>query len=140
MNENKTKILNFIKAQKICVLSTLSPDGKPESAVIEFGETDNLEIIFDTVETYRKYKNLSNNSNVAVVIGWDKDITVQYEGKAIELVGDDAKEYKELFWKKNPKAQKWENYPGIKFFKIIPKWIKYSDLSKNPWEVFEISF
>ena len=140
MNKQKTKILNFIKKQKVCVLSTVTKSHKPESAVIEFGETNNLEIVFDTITTYRKYKNLQHNPNVAVAIGLDSDIIIQYEGKAIELVGTAAKKYKESYWKKNPKAQKWESCPGIKFFKIVPKWIRYSDLSKKKWEVFEVKF
>ena len=51
----KEKVLNFIKGERLAVLSTVTPDNKSESAVLEFGETDNLEIIFDTFHTYRKY-------------------------------------------------------------------------------------
>ena len=140
MDKQKTRILDFIKKQNVCVLSTVTKDNKPESAVIEFGEIDNLEIIFDTISTYRKYQNLRHNQNVSVAIGLDSEVTIQYEGLAVELIGNDTKKYKESYWKKNPKAQKWENHPNIRFFKIIPKWIRYSDLSKKPWEVFEVTF
>jgi general stress protein 26 len=140
MDNQKARILDFIKKQKVCVLSTVTKDNRSESAVIEFGEMDNLEIVFDTIETYRKYDNLLHNRNVSVAIGLDSEVTIQYEGEATELIGDAAKAYKESYWKKNPKAQKWENSPGIKFFRIVPKWIRYADLSKRPWEIFEVSF
>jgi len=52
----KQFILNFIKKHKIGVLSTVSQKNKPEAAVVEFGETNSLELIFDTFVTYRKYK------------------------------------------------------------------------------------
>src|SRR3989344_9398700 len=133
-------ICDFIKKHTIGVVSTVTPDNKPESAVVEFGETDSLEIIFDTLSESRKYKNVQTNNNVAFVIGWDEDVTVQYEGKAFELNGEELTKYKKIFFKKLPHARKWEKVKGIKFFKIVPNWIRYSDLRKHPWDVFEIRF
>lgn len=138
--ETKQLILGFVKKEKLAVLSTVTKNNLPEAAVIEFGEKDNLELIFDTLETNRKYKNLGSNKNVAFVIGWDEDITVQYEGEARELFGEELQEYKEEYFKKNPHAKKWENVPGIKYFKVTPKWVRYSNVSKHPWEIHEISF
>lgn len=138
MNQKKI-ILDFIKKQRLAVISTVGIDSKPESAVLEFGETEKLEIIFDTFSTSRKYKNLQTNKNVSLVIGWDENITVQYEGVAEEVRGKEAKEYQQIYWNKNPKAQRWESREDITYFKVMPKWIRYSDLRKDPWEVFEIS-
>ncbi|KKR71497.1 MAG: hypothetical protein UU14_C0026G0007 [Candidatus Roizmanbacteria bacterium GW2011_GWB1_40_7] len=121
--DRKQVILDFIKKQKLAVISTVGIDNKPESAVLEFGETEELELIFDTLTSSRKYKNLQTNKNVSFVVGWDENITVQYEG----------------YWNKNPKAQRWESTEGITYFKVAPKWIRYSDLNKNPWDVFEIN-
>ena len=138
--DQKKIILNFIKKHMIGVVSTVTLNNQPESAVVEFGETDNLEIIFNTLSTYRKYENLKKNNNVAFVIGWDEDITVQYEGQAFQLSGDDLEKYRKIFFKKLPHARKWEKIEGIKFFKVVPKWVRYSDLRKHPWDVFEIRF
>lgn len=138
IDDKKKIIFDFIKKHKICVLSTIHKDGSPESAVVEFGESADLEIIFDTLKTYRKYKNLKENPKVAVVIGWDENITVQYEGEASELIGEEVERYKKFYFYKNPEAQRWENDEGITYFRIIPKWIRYSDLRVHPWEVFEL--
>lgn len=138
MNKKKI-ILDFIKKHKICVLSTISQN-KSESAVIEFGETEDLELIFDTFNTYRKYQNIQKNHNVSVVIGWDKNITVQYEGQAIELLGKELDKYKKIYFAKNPNAQRWEKFTETKHFKVVPTWIRYSDLRKQPWDVFEVKF
>ena len=134
---DKQKILGFIEEETLMVISSLSPDGKPQSAVVEFGETEDLEIIFDSFEESRKYRNIKQNSAVSLVIGWDKNITVQYDGEAKELEGAELEKYKEIYFKKNPKAQRWEER-GVKYFKVSPKWIRFSDLNKNPWEVFEV--
>ena len=139
MGNNKQIVLDFIKSHKLAVISTVGADSKPESAVLEFGETEELELIFDTYTTSRKYKNLQTNKNVAFVIGWDEDITVQYEGIAEEVREEEATKYKKAYWSKNPKAERWESREGITYFKVTPSWIRYSDLNKNPWDVFEVS-
>lgn len=134
----KNKILGFIRKQRIAVISTVSPEGSPQGAVIEFGETDELEIIFSTFDRSRKYKNIVNNPRVAFTIGWDEGVTVQYEGTCSELVDDELEQGKANYFTKNPNAQKWENVEGMRFFKVTPTWIRYSDLNVDPWEVFEV--
>lgn len=136
--DNKKRIRDFIAKNNLAVISTINSQGKPESAVLEFGDTDELELIFDTDDTSRKYQNLKQNKNTSFVIGWDENITVQYEGEAIELEGDELEKYKQVYFKKNPEAQKWENEKGVTYFKVKPGWMRYSDLSKDPWEIFEI--
>ena len=124
---DKTQILQFINQHDLCVLSTVSPENLPESAVIKFVITDNFEIVFNTYNTYRKYKNMQQNSNVAVVIGGEKGITVQYEGKSVELQGKELERYQEIFHQKHSKS-KWHTHPQTRFFKIIPTWLRYSDV------------
>lgn len=139
MDDQKRFVLDFIKKHELCVLSTVTPEGLPEAGAIEFAETEDLELIFDTFKTYRKYKNLQNNPNVAVVIGWDENITVQYEGKATELTGEDLRKYQSLYFKKNPDAQKWLKFPEITYFKITPTWLRYRDGNTDPMTIFEIN-
>ncbi len=134
----KEEILNFIKKQKLAVISTVGPDNKPESAVLEFGESGEFELIFDTYDHSRKFKNLQTNRNVSFVIGWDENITVQYEGIAEEVFGENKEKYQKLYWMKNPMAERWASRKGITYFKVTPKWIRYSDLNKHPWDITEI--
>ncbi len=138
--EKKDKILNFIKKQNLCVISTSNKNGKPESAVVAFSETDNLELIFGTFYTTRKYKNLQGNKNVSVVIGWDADvgITVQYEGVAEEMKGRELDSCRDINLKKNPYSKKYAFEKEQRYFKIKPKWIRYSDFENN--DIFEMNF
>lgn len=76
--------------------------------MINFALTNNFEIIFNTFSTYRKYKNISQNNNVSLVIGWDEDSTVQYEGKAQEINGKELVEYKKIFKQHHLTAEKWD--------------------------------
>ena len=135
----KEDVLEFIKKHDLAVISTVGSDNKPQAAVLEFGELDDFTIIIDMLNTSRKYKNLQTNPNAAVVIGWDKNITVQIDGTAYELAGQKLKEAQEAYFAKNPRAKKWANRPGIVYFAIKPSWIRYSDLNQHPWLVEEFS-
>ncbi len=138
--DKKTFLLNFIKQHKIAVLATMAEDNKPEAAAIGFGETDSLEIIFGTYTSTRKYQNLQKNQHVAIVIGWDDDKTIQYEGMATELSGDEADRCASLYHKKNPAAVKFAQNPAQRYFKVTPTWLRYVNLTQSPDENFELTF
>ena len=48
------EVLRFLEGEKLAVLATASEDGRPEAAVMGFVVTPELEIIFDTVRSFRK--------------------------------------------------------------------------------------
>lgn len=139
MDDNKQKVLNLIKELSICVLSTVDNiNMKPQSAVVNFAQNDHLELIFHTFNFSRKYKNLKVNTNVSVVIGWEEGLTVQYEGVAVELSGEERNIYKQLYFNKLPEMKRWEGADGITYFKIVPSWIRLTDLNTYPWTIHEI--
>lgn len=140
MRDKEKIIFDFIRKHTLAVISTVNSLGYPESAVVEFSETKELEIIFDTFAAYRKYNNLQSNPWISLVIGWDNDITVQYEGIAVELQGEELKRCVDVHITKLPKAKKFLDMDMIRYFKVTPKWIRYSDLSVNPWKIFEIDY
>lgn len=141
MNKQKEKILEFIKSQKLGVISTISEEGNPEAAVIGISEMDDLSLLFGTLKQYRKYKNIKQNPNVALVIGWG-DVTVQYEGIAKELTGSEKEDAKQIHIQKLPSSQKFAELSEQCYFKIVPKWIRYIDYAKDDiyGEVFELTF
>ncbi len=140
MSVELTDVKNILEKTSLMSISTVALDGRPQAAIIEFASTPEFEIIFDTHNTSRKYTNLKQDARVALVIGWDDNITLQYEGVAEELSGEHLAQHKTIYFKKNPKAKKWENATGITFLKVSPKWIRYSDLNTNPWTVKEFTF
>ena len=138
--DDKAFILDFIKAQPLATLSTVNKEGKPEAAVVGFGQTKELEIIFGTDNASRKYKNIQSNSAVALVIGWNDSRTVQYEGVAKELAADDTQLIRDNYWSKSPDAERYHDYPGERYFIVRPTRIRYTDLKKEPWQVIELTF
>lgn len=131
---NKKKFLyDFISKRKLGVIATVTSDGKPAAAVMEVAVTPELEFIFDTANTTRKYANLRANPHVAFAFGWEEWDTVQYEGIAQELSGKEREKYRKVFLEKHPDAKKWDTLPETTYFKVFPTWIRYTAMDQEPW-------
>lgn len=138
MNQYHELILKFLKQNHLCVISTVNRIGHPQSAVMEYAETNNMELLISTFRKYRKYPNLVERKFVAAVIGWDEGVTVQYEGEAHELRDEELKKMKSVYLTKLPEAKKWEGMEGISYFRVKPTWIRYTNMKAHPWQVIEI--
>lgn len=136
----ETFIYEVIRKHRLAVLATTSADGQPEAAVVGIAVTPDLEIVFDTVRSSRKYGNLVAQPKVAVVIGMKNEITTQYEGEAFELRGPEDDGYREAYYAVFPegrdRAATWE---GLVHFVIRPKWIRYSNYNE-PVVIEEMRF
>ena len=141
MDDQKQKVLAFIKSQELGVITTVSPGGLPEAAIVGISEMEDLSLIFGTFKQYRKYTNLKQNPRIALVTGWE-DITVQYEGVAQELSGSEREQAKQIHIHKLPHSQKFAELPEQCYFKIKPLWIRCTDYSNDSiyGEVSEINF
>ena len=134
MSVTKELIYQFVNQQKLAVVSTINKENKPEAALVGIALSVNLEIIFDTVKTSRKYKNMLYKPDVALAIGWDNEITVQYEGIA-EVLGDnkEADSLREVYFSAFPDGrERAKTWPGLVHIKITPNWIRYSDFNESP--------
>jgi general stress protein 26 len=124
---NVDEVFQFMNGQRLAVLATVGEQMRPEAALMGFAVTPELEIIFDTVKSSRKYPNLKKNPRVAWVIGCTTEVTVQYEGVAEELAGEDLAKYKKTYFRAFPDGPARESWPGITYFVVRPKWVRYCD-------------
>lgn len=130
----------FIAQCKLGVLSTIAETGAPQSALVGIAVTPDLEIIFDTVKTSRKYPNLMERSRCSFVIGWAGEQTLQYEGEAAELQGQELEQCQEVYFQVWPECRTHLAWPGIVYFRVRPRWIRYSDFDQNPPLIREFTF
>lgn len=139
---NKQVIYDFMEKNEHAVIATSNPEThQPESALVGFGQTKNLELVFGTFNTSRKYANLLQNNKVSFVIGWDNDyINVQYEGSATEIFGEEKDTLVQMYHQKVPSAAHYDTYPQQRYFKVTPTWIRYSDLSGEDEKIIELTF
>ena len=120
--------------------STVTPACQPQSALMGIAVTVDFEIVFDTVRTSRKYGNLSANPNVALVIGCSSETTIQYEGVAEELNGDRVATYLPVYFAAFPDGPQRQSWPGITYFIVRPKWLRYCDYTQRPPLIREFQF
>ena len=136
----KNQLFAFMKKHRLAVLSTADAHGQPQSALIGIAVSPELEIIFDTVKSSRKYGNLIKNSAVAFVVGCTGDETLQYQGIATELSGTELKRYQPIYFdtfKDGPSRLTWS---GICYFAVRPTWIRFSDYGDTPTLIEEFKF
>jgi hypothetical protein len=112
----------------------------PESAVVGIAVSDAFEIVFDTVDTSRKARNLRERTGIAFVIGGlaaGDERTVQYEGVADEPTGVDHARLTELYYTVFPDGRERLTWSGLIYLRATPTWLRYSDYNKNPPEILE---
>jgi pyridoxine/pyridoxamine 5'-phosphate oxidase len=139
MNIELPDVTALLAKASLISVATVTPDSRPEAAVVGFAVTPEFEVIFRTSQASRKYTNLQQRPQIALV-AWDGPVTVQYEGTAEELAGAALLPFENLYFEKNPHLEKSRNAPGFTFFKVSPQWIRYTTLTTQPWTVKEFTF
>ena len=134
------EVFRFMDSERLGVLATATNSGQPQAALMGFAVTPDLEIIFDTVRTSRKYPNLKANPRVAWVVGCTAEVTVQYEGEAEELEGEPLAKYKAIYFQKFPDGPARENWAGMTYFVVRPKWVRYCDYHPESRRIEEQRF
>ncbi len=91
-HDDREKALQFLKENHTMVLATVSSDGIPHAATVYYLVDEHFDLYFCTGEETKKFLNIKNNSNVAVVIGTGPEIkTIQGGGKAEWIIeGEDG--------------------------------------------------
>jgi uncharacterized protein YhbP (UPF0306 family) len=131
----KDRMLEFLKENEQCVLATINKNGLPEAATVGFSQNNRLELVIATSPKTRKHKNMLNNPNVALVVGFEGSVTVQYEGKVSLIKDGEFDQLLKQYFEKLPAARKFKDES---YFLIKPTWIRYSDFSQSPKLIEEL--
>lgn len=147
----RLELVGFLRRYKLAVVATVgapggpasassapSASGAPQAAVVGFAVSDELEIVFDTLESTRKYANLVADPRVALVIGWDDAITAQIEGVADVLAGAELARLRECYFGPYPDGRERLAWPGITHIRVRPTWARLSDFTREPPNIVEL--
>jgi hypothetical protein len=137
-----TELLRFLRSQRLAVEASCAPDGGAQAALVGIAVTDAFEIVFDTLETTRKARNLRASPRTAFVLGgWvaADERTVQFEGIADEPVGAELDRIKAAYFAAWPDGPTRASWPGITYFRVRPTWVRFSDFNCAPPEVIELT-
>ena len=116
------KIFKRLLTANNCVLATVSKNGKPEIAFMQFALDDNENILLKTFNDSRKYENISENSFASICI-YNKPDYVQMDGTVVELTHENANQAKENLVTKYGEDGYFSDH-RLRFIKFIPTWIR----------------
>jgi len=133
---SRSELLAFLRRHRLAVEASVGPRGQPQAAVVGYGISDALELVFDTVDTTRKVHNLRADPRIALVVGWD-EVTAQIEGLVDFPKGDELKRMQECYFAAYPDGRERLKWPGILHLRVRPKWIRYSHFTTEPETIVE---
>lgn len=128
--KNSSQMKNLLKelfaSQKLAVLATYG-DGQPYINLVAFAATDDLRhLLFTTNRNTRKYRNLKENPQVAVLIDnrannlsdFHRATAVTAIGKARESIGGARKRLGETYLAKHPQLEEFAGSPENALFAV----------------------
>ncbi len=135
-------LLEYLKAAKLAVVSTVTSDGPPQSALVGIATSDDFEIVFDTVSTARKHANLVRDPRISLVVSGPDEKTLQCEGVALRIptFGPEGADLRETYYQAWPDGRERLDWAGLAYWCIRPRWARYSDFGANPPLVEEFTW
>ena len=135
---SKAELYEFIARHRYGVVATTHEDGSAQSALVGIAVSQELEIYFDTVGDTRKARNLRRDPRISIVIGWENEQSVQLEGFADEPKGARLAALKLVYYAAWPDGPSRESWPGITWFRVRPRWLRFSDFNRADGAVREM--
>jgi pyridoxine/pyridoxamine 5'-phosphate oxidase len=135
----RAELLAFLREHRLAVQASVGRDGAPQAAVVGIAISDELEVVFDTLTSTRKYENLVADPRIALVIGWDQGKTAQIEGVVDFPTGAELERIRECYFVAYPDGRDRLAWPGITHARVRPRWIRYSDFTCEPPRIIELS-
>jgi hypothetical protein len=129
----------FIHRHRYAIVSSVSDAGSPQSALVGIAVTNELEIVFDTLRSTRKYRNLIARPACSAVVGSGEQ-TLQFEGIASEPRSDEMFRFREVYFSAWPDGRERLEWQDLTHLVITPKWIRYSDYDLSPPRICEMRF
>ena len=137
---NQTELIDFVRARGLGVIASSGPDGSPQAALVGIAATDHGELVFDCSRDSRKYANIERDPSIALVVGWDDEVTVQIEGRGDVLSGVDLERCKAAYFEQYPDGQDRADSPEIAHIRVTPRWLRYSDYRPDTFGSSETDF
>jgi hypothetical protein len=133
-------LLAFLHEHRLAVQASVSAAGTPQAAVVGYAVTDRFKIVFDTLESTRKARNVRTNARLALVIGGlarGDERTAQFEGIADVPSGAELERLKDSYYAVFPDGRSRASWAGLIYVRVRPLWIRYSDYNQAPPRIVE---
>jgi pyridoxine/pyridoxamine 5'-phosphate oxidase len=127
----------FLKSCRFGAIATIAQERGPQAALVNIAVTEDLEIVFQTLQTARKCLNLRHDPRVAIVT-WKENETLQFEGIADEPDEYALKPLLDTYFEARPEARAQAGWPDLIYVRIKPRWIRLSFYSGTSWRVDDL--
>ncbi len=136
--QNLAAVAAFARSERLVVVSTVSPTGEPEAALVDIAADDEGAFFFNAYKTARKLDNLRANPRAAMVIGTRGDVSLQLEGPAFVAEGDERAYFAAAYVAhySNSRAE----HEDFEMVVIRPTWVRHYDASTKPPTVVEATW
>lgn len=131
----RDEFVEFVRSARLGVVATTSAHGDPEAALVDLAVTSDGEVVFDTKAAARKVANIEANPHVALVVGWEDRVSVQVEGDAEVLSGDDREKYGSVYLEQYPGAR--AHLDEFALVRVVPRWLRIFDARPGSFRVVE---
>jgi len=131
-----TELVALLRRFRLGVVSTVNASGQPQAATVGVAVGDELEIVFDTLSTTRKFQNLVREPRVAIVMG-EGELTIQLEGRADVPTGDELARIQAIYFATWPDGRDRAAWAHITWVRVRPTWLRISDFAANPPSIRE---
>ena len=138
----RAELLTFLRSHRHAVEASSSTRGHPQAAIVGVAVSDDFELIFDTLTSTRKWKNLHQNPAVALVFGGSavgEERTVQYEGVADEPTGEERAALLRLYFATFADGRQRQAWPSLGYVRVKPTWLRWSDYGKTRPQTLEFT-
>lgn len=132
----KTAFISYIGEINAGVIATADREHGPESAFINLAVMPDMAIVFETLITSRKYRNLQRDPRASLVICGHGKTTLQIEGLVDEPTETLLDDVISTYYEACPQNMSHRNWPGLTYLRLRPRWLRYSGYGL-PWKVEE---
>jgi general stress protein 26 len=134
------EVVRFVRAHGDGVLTTLGPDGRPQAAYLTLAATDTGELVLDARATSRTVSNVLRDARVAVVVGGPDGVTLQAEGLAVVVQGDERRRCAQVYVTAFPQFAASLADPAIAVVRVRPTWARLGDYRAATPVLRELAF
>lgn len=127
---DRRAVSGFIRERALGVVATVDVRGCPEAALVGLAALDDGTLIFDARADSRKIENITSASDVAVVIGFTDDISIQIEGAASIAVGADRARYAVEYTAQFPGSRALD--ADFALVTVEVRWVRVYDARQHP--------
>ncbi|GAA1826248.1 pyridoxamine 5'-phosphate oxidase family protein [Agromyces salentinus] len=131
---DRSALVDYVRERGDAVVSTVGPDGAPQSAYLSITATDSGELVFNARGGSRKIANLRRDPRIAIVVGGIDKTTVQAQGRAdvLEPGSADAAPYAEAYGRAFPWFAESLAKSEYELVRVQLDWARFGDYRSGP--------